>query len=149
MSANSSIEWTDSTWSPIRARNPDDGKTGWHCVKVSPACAHCYAETFNSRRLPNGGTGLPYNAHSTAETYLDEARLTDPLRWKKPRHIFVCSMTDLFGEWVPEEMIDRVFAVMALTPHHTYQVLTKRPERMRDYFAQVEEERDMQRWINQ
>src|SRR3990167_204389 len=67
-------------------------------------------------------------------------------RWPPPRRIFVCSMTDLFGAWMPDEWIDRIFAVMALAPQHTFQVLTKRPERMRAYLEQVSDERDMQRW---
>jgi protein gp37 len=66
--------------------------------------------------------------------FLDETMLTAPLRWKKPRRIFVCSMTDLFAAFVPDDFIDRMFAVMALCPQHTFQILTKRPERMRDYF---------------
>lgn len=133
MGSQSDIEWTDATWTPLKARNPKDGKTGWHCVKISPACTRCYAATFNMRRLPNGGTGLDYVATSDAETYLDEKTLLQPLGWRKPKRVFVCSMTDLFGEWVTDEIIDRVFAVMALCPQHTFQVLTKRADRMADY----------------
>ena len=129
------IEWASDTWNPLHARRVDDGKTGWHCEKVSSGCANCYAETFNGRRLPGGGTGLAYTKRSRelVETYLDEKVLAAPLRWRKPRRVFVCSMTDLFGEWVSDEQIDRVFAVMALASSSTFMVLTKRAERMRGY----------------
>jgi protein gp37 len=128
MSENSKIEWTDASWTPVRARRKDNGKVGVACVKVSPACKNCYAERFNMRNLPVHGTGLPYTVEALdqVEIFLDEEMLLVPLKWKKPRKIFVCSQTDLFGEFVPDEMIDRVFAVMALCPQHTFQVLTKR-----------------------
>jgi protein gp37 len=137
--AKTSIEWATDTWNPVRARRTSDGKAGWHCEKISAGCAHCYAETFNGRRLPGGGTGLAYTKHSrvAAETYLDEPVLRQPLSWRKPRRAFVCSMTDLFGEWVPDEQIDRVFAVMALAQQHTFMVLTKRAERMREYLSRT------------
>jgi protein gp37 len=110
----SSIEWTDSTWSPV---------TG--CTKVSPGCDHCYAETIARRfagqpTFPNG-----------FDVTLRPDRLDVPLRWKKPRRIFVNSMSDLFHKDVPDEHIAKIFAVMAATPRHTYQVLTKRHARMR------------------
>src|SRR5579863_1317613 len=113
MADHSKIEWTDATWNPLRARDAT-GKIGWHCEKVSEACHFCYAEGFNKRL----GTGLEYKpGHRDAlEIFLDEKMLTTPLRWKKPRMIFVCSMTDLFADFVTDEMIDRVFAVMALAP---------------------------------
>jgi protein gp37 len=126
------IEWTDYTWNPIRARRRDNQKSiGWFCVHESDGCRFCYSEVIN-RRL---GTSIDYKAQNReqVEIVLDDKMLTAPLRWKKPRRIFVCSMTDLFGEFVPDEFIDRMFAVMALTPQHTFQVLTKRPERMKGY----------------
>lgn len=131
MGDRTGIEWTGSTWTPIRARNRATGKLGWHCVHVSPGCKNCYAESWNKPR----GTGLPFKPGHAAdvEIILDERMLLEPLRWTKPRKIFVCSMTDLFADFVPTEMIDRVFAVMALAPQHTFQVLTKRAERMRAY----------------
>jgi protein gp37 len=131
MGAQTGIEWTDATWTPIRARNRATGKVGWFCIHESEACRFCYAEVMN-RRL---GTGVDYKAQvlSQVDIFLDEAMLLAPLRWKKPRRIFVCSMTDLFADFVSDEFIDRMFAVMALTPQHTYQVLTKRPQRMREY----------------
>ena len=138
------IEWTQrpgttgETWNPIRARRRTTGKVGWACVKVSPGCTHCYAERQN-QAAARGGTGLPYTvgALDDVEAFLDERTLAQPLHWAAPRTVFVCSMTDLFGEWVPEDWVDRIFAVMALTPQHTFQVLTKRPERMRAYLADV------------
>ena len=120
MADSSSIEWTDATWNPV---------TG--CTKVSPGCAHCYAETFAERFR-----GVPgHHFENGFDVQLRPERLTVPLGWKKPRRVFVNSMSDLFHEAVPFEFVDRVFAVMALTPQHTYQVLTKRPERMREYLT--------------
>ncbi len=116
----SDIEWTDETWNPV---------TG--CTKVSPGCAHCYAETFAERF--RGVPGHPFEQGFDLKLWPE--RLTKPFTWKKPRKVFVNSMSDLFHEDVPFEFIDRVFAVMALTPQHTYQVLTKRPERMRRYLT--------------
>jgi protein gp37 len=142
MGDKSKIEWTatfnpdgsvtpGATWNPLRARDLKTGKLGWHCVKISPACEHCYAWRQNVRF----GTGLNYSAGSGATSFLEEHVLLAPLGWKRPRKIFVCSMTDLFGEWVPAEWIDRMFATMALAPSHTFIVLTKRPQRMKEYFA--------------
>ena len=91
--------------------------------------AHCYAETFAERF--RGVPGHPFEQGFDLKLWPE--RLTKPLGWKKPKKVFVNSMSDLFHEDVPFEFIDRVFAVMALTPQHTYQVLTKRPERMREY----------------
>ncbi len=116
------IEWTDEAWNPV---------TG--CTKVSPGCAHCYAETFAERF--RGLPGHPFEQGFALKLWPE--RLTKPFTWRKPRKVFVNSMSDLFHEAVPFEFIDRVFAVMALTPQHTYQVLTKRPERMREYLTTI------------
>jgi len=131
MAANSKIEWTDATWNPIRARNLKTGKVGWHCEHVTTGCEFCYSEGFNKRL----GTALPFKPghRKDVEIFLDETMLTAPLRWKKPRMIFVCSMTDAFASFVTDEMLDKMFAVMALCPQHTFQVLTKRAERIRRY----------------
>jgi protein gp37 len=133
MADGTKIEWTDATWTPIRARNLKTGKIGWHCIHKSEGCKFCYSEKLNLRL----GTGLPFKPghEKDIEIFLDEKMLTQPLRWKRPRMIFVCSMTDLFADFVLDEWIDRIFAVMALCPRHTFQVLTKRPERMRDYLT--------------
>jgi protein gp37 len=144
MSDQTSIEWTagpdgkpGASWNPIRARRLTtpgaDGGLGWHCEIVSPGCEHCYAQAINKRL----GTGLPYRVpyREEAEIILDEKALNAPLHWRKPRRIFLCSMSDLFGEWVPDETIDQVFAIAALCPQHTFIVLTKRAARMRDYLS--------------
>jgi protein gp37 len=133
MAANSKIEWTDATWNPIRARNLKTGKIGWHCEHVTSGCEFCYAESMNKRL----GTGLPFKPghRKDIEIFLDEKMLVAPLRWKKPRMIFVCSMTDAFADFVKDEWLDKIFAVMALCPQHTFQVLPKRPERMREYMS--------------
>ena len=135
MSENSKIEWTEATFNPLRARNLETGKVGWFCEHASRECDNCYAEKMNVNTY--FGNGLPYKASALPqlELFLDEKMLTKPLRWRKPRKVFVCSMTDLFGRFVKDEWIDRIFAVMALAPQHTFQVLTKRPERMRDYLS--------------
>lgn len=118
---SSKIEWTDETWNPIRRVGG-----GHACKKVSVDCANCYAE----RMQPRFGNG-PGKYDGKAKIYLDEKVLTAPLRWRKPRRVFVCSMTDLFWSKVEDEWLARIFEVMALAHRHTFQVLTKRPERMR------------------
>lgn len=120
MSSYSEIEWTEQTWNPV---------TG--CIKVSPGCKHCYAETLAKRLQAMGAPG--YEDGFSKITLLPE-RLTQPLRRRKPTVYFVNSMSDLFQEGVPFDFIDRVMHVIASTPHHTYQILTKRAERMREYF---------------
>lgn len=137
------IEWTHfpgttgETWNPINATRLDSGKRGWHCEKVSPGCANCYAETFNGRSLPACGTGLDYTVPNRAlvEIGIREDTLDKPMHWTKPRTIFANSMTDLFADFHTNEMIDRVFAVMALAHWHRYIVLTKRAKRMREYVS--------------
>ena len=118
MSDRSAIEWTDSTWNPV---------TG--CTKVSPGCAHCYAESI-TLRFKRGGPYLPGKA--TIE--LHPERLDIPGKWKKHRRVFVNSMSDLFHEEVPFEFVSEIFRSMVHNDQHIYQVLTKRPERMVDYF---------------
>jgi len=134
MGETTGIQWTGSTWTPIRARHRVTGKVGWHCTKPSAGCKFCYSESLNKRL----GTGEGYTPNAPVDVFLDEKMLRAPLRWRAPRKIFVCSMTDLFGEFVTDTMIDRVFAVMAASPQHTYQVLTKRAERMRTYLCNHE-----------
>lgn len=130
MADTSTIEWTDATWNPI---------TG--CTMVSAGCTNCYAMGLAATRLRHhpSRAGLTRmtggRAVWTGEVRLNEQWLDQPLRWTRPRRIFVCAHGDLFHEAVPYVWIDRVFAVMALAPQHTFQVLTKRPERMRAYFS--------------
>lgn len=129
MADNTKIEWTDATWNPI---------TG--CSVVSPGCTHCYAmREAGGGRVKNHSSriGLTKQVNGkhvwTGEVRFNEQWLGQPLRWTKPRQIFVCAHGDLFAEGVPDEWIDQVFSIMALAPQHTFQVLTKRPERMRAY----------------
>ncbi|MBN9568745.1 MAG: phage Gp37/Gp68 family protein [Alphaproteobacteria bacterium] len=137
------IEWTDYSWNPIRAarlQREDDrvstiGKLGWHCEHVSEGCRNCYAEVIN-RRLGTGFAFKPsYRLRRAPDVsvFLDKKMLLAPLRWKSPRRIFVCSMTDIGAPFVTDGMLDRIFAVMALCPQHTFMMLTKRPERLRAY----------------
>lgn len=140
MGEKTSIAWAESTINPLLARLPS-GKLGYHCVKVSAECALCYAERFNLRGLPARGTGLPYQKGSTAkvEMVLDPKPLAQLLRWQRPRRVFWCSMTDLFGEFVPPHMIQHCLDVAcqaAVSRGHISQLLTKRPEIMVQHVEQ-------------
>lgn len=120
MAGTTSIEWTDATWNPV---------TG--CTKISRGCRHCYIDRtppfrMQGRRFVRGATGVR----------LHEDRLAQPLGWGKPRRVFVCSLADLFHEDVPDDFIAEVFRAMGLAPAHTFQVLTKRPERALDFLDQ-------------
>jgi protein gp37 len=115
MSEKSSIEWTDATWNPVRG-----------CTKISPGCTHCYAETFAERF--RGVKGHPFE--QGFDLRLVPEKLNAPLSWRKPLRIFVNSMSDLFHDQVAEDYIQEVAKVMAKANWHTYQVLTKRSERM-------------------
>src|SRR5687767_10817574 len=131
MSANSAIGWTESTWNPVLG-----------CSKVSPGCLYCYAirEAWKKQHHPNATVAAAYGGlvvklpdgslNWTGRVNFIPERLTMPLTWKAPRRIFVNSMSDLFHEDVTDDQITRVFAVMALSPQHQFQVLTKRPERI-------------------
>ncbi len=122
MGDNSGIEWTDATWNPV---------TG--CTKISPGCDNCYAHTLaerfrGSKAFPNG-----------FDLQLRPERLDQPLRWRRPRRIFVNSMSDLFHKDIPDDFRDRVFEIMEQANWHTFQVLTKRSSAMRDYMkARIE-----------
>lgn len=124
------IEWADKTWNPIRG-----------CSRVSAGCVHCYAERqaarFSAKGEPFHQFVTRVNGHAawTGKVELVEKHLEDPLHWRKPCKVFVNSMSDLFHEALPDEAIDRVFAVMALCPQHTFQILTKRPERMLNWMC--------------
>lgn len=132
MADGSHIEWTDATWNPV---------TG--CSVTSPGCTNCYAMKLAGTRLQHhpSRAGLTQNTKAgpvwTGEVRLNEQWLDQPLKWTRPRRIFVCAHGDLFAEGVPDEWIDRVFAVMALAPQHTFQVLTKRAARLREYMADI------------
>ena len=114
------IEWTDKTWNPV---------TG--CTKISIGCINCYAEIMASRLRAMGIDKYANNFQPT----LHEYALAEPLKWKKPYSIFVCSMADLFHDSVPFTFIDKVMDVINVTKHHRYQILTKRAERMAEYFS--------------
>lgn len=127
MADKTGIEWTDATWNPV---------TG--CAKVSQGCKHCYAE----RQWPRMTKLVPaYAGREFTDVRTHADRLDQPLRWKKPRMIFVNSMSDLFHEAVPFEFIDSIFSAMELAPQHVFQVLTKRPERMREYMLEKRKHR--------
>lgn len=130
MSDNSKIAWTEATWNPVSG-----------CTKVSEGCRNCYAE----RDWPRLSKIVPaYTGRSFEDVACHFDRLDQPLRWRRPRKIFVNSMSDLFHPDVPESFIDRVFGIMALccqTSRHAFQILTKRPERMRDYLSQDRREK--------
>ncbi len=117
MSDQTRIEWTDATWNPIRG-----------CTKISPGCAHCYAETFAERF--RGVPGHPYEQGFDLKTVPE--KLGEPLKWRAPKMVFVNSMSDLFHQDVSEDYIREVVRVMLLADWHTYQVLTKRARRMRE-----------------
>jgi protein gp37 len=115
MSSQSKIEWTDATWNPVRG-----------CTKISPGCKHCYAEVFAERFRD-----VPGHAYERGfDLRLVPEKLPEPMRWKEPKMIFVNSMSDLFHPDVPDDYIVRVAEVMSLADWHTYQVLTKRSERL-------------------
>jgi len=120
MSEHSAIEWTDATWNPVRG-----------CTRISPGCLHCYAETFAERF--RGVSGHPYE-HGF-DLRLVPGKLSEPLRWNERRTVFVNSMSDLFHDAVPEAYIQLVCSVMKATPWHTYQVLTKRAERLKELLS--------------
>jgi protein gp37 len=120
MSVNTKIEWTDATWNPVRG-----------CVKISPGCKHCYAETFAERF--RGVAGHPY--FQGFDPRLVPDKLLDPFSWSGRKSVFVNSMSDLFLDVVPDAYIEAVAEVMLATPWHTYQVLTKRSGRLREMLS--------------
>lgn len=139
--STTTIEWTDVTWNPVRG-----------CELVSPGCTNCYAMKTAHRF---SGVGQPYEGlaklGARGPMWTGSARavpdmLAAPLSWKKPRRVFVNSMSDLFHDDVPNDFIAAVFGVMAACPQHTFQVLTKRPERMRAWFEWLESDRDSKRF---
>lgn len=139
MGAKSKIEWTDATWNPVRG-----------CSAVSPGCKNCFAARDAARFAgadDKQGTRGPFHGFVrisssqpqwTGKVELMEHKLGEPLAWRKPQKIFVNSMSDLFHQALPDEAIDQIFAVMALCPRHSFQVLTKRPRRMMEYLADPE-----------
>ncbi len=146
------IEWTDATWNPVRG-----------CSRVSEGCRNCYAERYAARfskprgarvdgtpRSPFRGFArmTPQGPRWTGRVELIPSKLDEPLHWRKPRRVFANSMSDLFHEGLPDEVIDRVFAVMALARKHTFQILTKRPERMLAWSRANNRDANVVRWMN-
>lgn len=129
MSDKSLIHWTDATWNPVTGCTPIPGVAG-----RPSGCDHCYARTLIDRRMSKNPKSVRFG-HPFAEVMTHEDRLAQPFRWKRPRRIFVNSLSDLFHKDVPDALIAQVFVTMAFASHHTYQVLTKRPERMRRLLA--------------
>ena len=132
MGEKTKIEWTDATWNPLRG-----------CSRVSEGCRHCYAELLAARFSKAGAWGhgfaemTKHGPRWTGRVELLPSRLDLPLRWSEPRRIFVSSTSDVFHESLPDEAIDRIFTTMALAHQHTFQILTKRPERMRQYLERL------------
>lgn len=152
MAGDTNISWTERTWNPVVG-----------CSVVSPGCTNCYAMrmAYRVKEMEEARTGRPDASHYFGTTKVvngnpvwtgkvvlaPEHILLEPLRRRKPTMYFVNSMSDLFHEDVPDEWIDRVFAVMALCPQHTFQVLTKRSERMRAYCTDPDRIQRMQRHV--
>lgn len=134
MSQGTAIEWADDSWNPIRARNRATGVVGHYCVKVSPGCMRCYAERLQTWPI---GSGIRYAAQdlSKVEIFLDAHALEQPLRRKRGRDIFPCSMTDLFLDHHPDAWIAKIFDTMWRARWHRYLVLTKRARRMVDFIV--------------
>lgn len=130
------IGWTDYSSNPIKYRDKETGKTLFACVHASPGCIHCYAESLGLRF----GKGRLFRAQNMrlVEPFVDEKELQAIIRLKGPARVFVGDMTDLWGEWVPFEMLDRVFAAFALNPSITGQFLTKRSERLHEYMLALQ-----------
>ncbi len=144
MADHTHIEWTDATWNPI---------TG--CSVVSAGCKHCYAMKLAGTRLAHhpSRAGLTIDTAAgpvwNGDVRFNEDWLDQPLRWRRPRRIFVCAHGDLFHESVPDEWICAVFAVMAASPHHTYQVLTKRPARVLRWFERMKDRNTAQGYLHE
>lgn len=146
MVKKTSIEWTTHSSNPIKYRDAA-GKSVWGCVRKSPGCAHCYSADL-AKRYGRGGAFTEAEM-AGYECYIDEAELKQLLSVKRlpaGSKVFVGDMTDVFGEWVPFEFLDRLFAVFALRPDVVFQVLTKRPERMREYMGESLREYEPGAW---
>lgn len=131
--AETNISWAEHSINPVRARDKNTGAAGHFCEKISTGCRFCYASAMQGRF---GMHEYLATNRDKVELFLDEHALKSVLARKKPTRYFWCTMTDLFWSAIPDAWIDRCFATMALTPRHTHLVLTKRAERMREYFSE-------------
>lgn len=153
-----SIQWTQFSINPLRARNVKTGAVGHFCELMSPGCLNCYSSTMQKRFfMPAFGKSKMEPAWKDGrllvtddiEVFLDESKLQEVLSRRKPTTWFWADMTDIFGRWVPTEWIDRCVTTMILTRHHTHQILTKRSQRMMDYFLTIQnDDKDLQRFCN-
>ncbi len=129
MTGKTSIEWTDWSASPIRARLKSTGAVGHYCEKIAPGCANCYASTMQRRfQMPSFGSG---QKRDDVEIFLDESVLERIRKRKKPTRFFIEDMSDLFGDWMKPEWLKACFETFDACPQHTFQLLTKRPENVR------------------
>jgi protein gp37 len=135
MADKSNIEWLNggSTWNFIDAINVETEKAGHFCEKIAPECKFCYAEKMNVNTYFGNGIRYAVDQRGKVRLELNECKLNKPLHWRAPRLVFPCSMTDLFGEWVPDSWIDAAYDVMDKASQHTFLILTKRPERHMKY----------------
>lgn len=140
------IHWTDISANPIHIIREDGSNGGHFCRKVSPGCLHCYSETQNQSSYFGFASKLPYAGQAPENLIFDETVMEKLLKMRSGKKVFLCSMTDLFGDWVPDEWIDKAFAYMALAKQHTFQVLTKRPERMQEYFSYMARDGRISNW---
>ena len=137
MADKTQIEWSDATWNVV---------TG--CSRVSAGCENCYAERLAATRLrhiPSRQGLTDRNGRWTGEVRFNEKWLGQPLRWQRPRRIFVAAHGDVFHESMPDAWLDKIFAVMAMCPQHTFQLLTKRPQRMLDYVTRFDTDEAVER----
>jgi protein gp37 len=131
----SKIQWTDLSINPIHLVNEDGSHGGHWCNKDNSECANCYSEAQNQSGFFGFASHLKYTGKVPENMILNEKVMQEVVRMRTGKKIFVCSMTDLFGDWIPDEWIDKIFAYMALAHQHTFQVLTKRDRQMHKYFT--------------
>lgn len=143
----SNIQWCDITANPIHLIREDGSHGGHWCQKVSPGCANCYAEAQNQSNYFKFASHLPYSGSAPDNLIFDDKVMQELLKTRSPKKVFLCSMTDLFGEWVLDEWLDRAFVYMRFAPQHTFQILTKRPERMKEYLSDPKKIRLPNVWI--
>lgn len=126
----SNIEWCDATANPIHLIREDGTNGGHYCQKLSPGCLHCFAEEMNQSNYFKFASHLPYSGKPPENLIFDEQVMQKLVKTRSPKVVFLCSMTDLFGNWVPDEWIYKAFSYMAIASQHKFLILTKRPKRM-------------------